>query len=547
MNDTLCSVLFNRVLFKSIVIREKIFKYIYYINTILNYQKEKLIRCEHEHKLDSLVYYDFRKFYLKSLLTASSVGNLELIRFVTEHQEITNDEIDYQSILDVAVEYGQLSIVKFINELPRSDKYYFKSVIDKICRGKHPHLYMEMLQWFKDNRTEQCTRKSLEDATRKGELEVVMWLVENYSHCLSNLHRRNIVTFAAQSGNLQLVKWLVEKDIGDGSVSAIDSASQKGNLEIIKYLDGVQRAADDTTSGDDQRNYSTAMYVAMAEGHFEIVRWFNENRSAAVRYQYRVVMEEACRIGSLEMVQFIYREYEKAVVECGQAEIQPFSDKIMHFAAIYGFKDVVEFLMELEQQNKIVKQFVYMDTVSAMAKFEIFKYLFSKGIVYKLSNKSFDDFARYRDSTALEWFKRNTKLECSSHAYFNAIQFGNLENVIWIHENTTHSLESKHMDDAATRGYLDILCYLHDNGVQCSTNAIDYAYDVSIVKWLYNNRTERCTKRGIDHSITHQNIPKLKFLDQNIKDFKYTQLSKDKNSKCNYFIPKLKFIKDHSL
>jgi hypothetical protein len=71
-------------------------------------------------------------------------------------------------------------------------------------------------------------------------------------------------------------------------------------------------------------------------------------------------------------------------------------------------------------------------------------------------------------------------------------------------------------DWAATYGYLDVIKWLHKNGIKgCSSSTMDYAAEhgyLDIVKWLHINRTEGCTKYAIDLAVKNGHLDVVEFL-----------------------------------
>ena len=61
------------------------------------------------------------------------------------------------------------------------------------------------------------------------------------------------------------------------------------------------------------------------------------------------------------------------------------------------------------------------------------------------------------------------------------------------------------MDNAASRGHLEVIKWLHSNRLEgCTTDAMDEAAsrgNLEVVKWLHFNRTEGCTTMAMDKAI----------------------------------------------
>ncbi|TYZ60504.1 hypothetical protein PybrP1_007956 [[Pythium] brassicae (nom. inval.)] len=81
------------------------------------------------------------------------------------------------------------------------------------------------------------------------------------------------------------------------------------------------------------------------------------------------------------------------------------------------------------------------------------------------------------------------------------------------------------MDQAATRGHLEIVEWLHEHRTEgCTTDAMDNTRSVSMLQWLHDNRTEGCTERASVMAMKQGNFEKLLFLDEkNFLRFTSTQ------------------------
>ncbi|EFA81394.1 hypothetical protein PPL_05379 [Heterostelium album PN500] len=90
----------------------------------------------------------------------------------------------------------------------------------------------------------------------------------------------------------------------------------------------------------------------------------------------------------------------------------------------------------------------------------------------------------------------------SERAMENAVASGNLELVQFLNFNRTEGSKSNLIDIASTFGFLDILRWLHyNNSGGCSTEAMDYSClhgHLQIVQFLHENRSEGCSVDILD-------------------------------------------------
>ena len=110
---------------------------------------------------------------------------------------------------------------------------------------------------------------ALEQAARRGNFEIVKWLVENGA----NVHydKDSALIGASEQGHLDIAKFLLENgaDINAQSGDALGRASKNGHLEMVKLLVG---------SGADIHAYDDyALRMAAGKGHLPVVKYLVEH------------------------------------------------------------------------------------------------------------------------------------------------------------------------------------------------------------------------------------------------------------------------------
>ena len=71
------------------------------------------------------------------------------------------------------------------------------------------------------------------------------------------------------------------------------------------------------------------------------------------------------------------------------------------------------------------------------------------------------------------------------------------------------------MNSAAENGYLHIVKWLHENGFNCTTSAMDNAArngHLHIVKWLHENRTEGYSEWAMDDATRNGHLHIVEYL-----------------------------------
>lgn len=105
----------------------------------------------------------------------------------------------------------------------------------------------------------------------------------------------------------------------------------------------------------------------------------------------------------------------------------------------------------------------------------------------------------------LVWLHENTTATCSTTATDRAARHNYFHAIKWLHENRTEGCTTDAMDSAVENGRLQVIKWLHANRREgCTTNAINHASSVEIVEWLHANRSEGCTIRAGVNALDQQ-------------------------------------------
>ena len=94
---------------------------------------------------------------------------------------------------------------------------------------------LRAIKWLHENRSEGCTRNTMDCAASNGHLKVVKWLHENGKGCTTEA-----MNWAAMNGHLDVIKWLNENRSEGCNFWAIYYASIRGHLKVEKWLHQVR-------------------------------------------------------------------------------------------------------------------------------------------------------------------------------------------------------------------------------------------------------------------------------------------------------------------
>lgn len=216
-----------------------------------------------------------------------------------------NDTSNNRSI-SYACTGGHLKILKWIN-----NKCDFKK-IKKKCKypcadaayGGHIHVLvwfkeqgfnfnreidMGYYQWCKQNRM-NCEHKTdtiMYYATRSGRLDIMKWIIQNWTNKKSIVHEdlfMKLLETASQFGHLHIIKWIIEDEYV--SVTSLQKeeyfgiksqilygAVCKGYLDILKYFKNIGHFYDTFSS---PYTLKSICEKAASGGHINVIKWIVE-------------------------------------------------------------------------------------------------------------------------------------------------------------------------------------------------------------------------------------------------------------------------------
>ena len=212
-----------------------------------------------------------------TIVNAIKHNHLDLVKWLCETCE--NSKYYFTSIHKVAVEIGNMDIVKYIYEMSEF-RYMEQDILDLAVRSGN----LEVVKYLHSEGYEFGKFTFLE-AVKSGNLEVFEWL------CMMNCkndHSLNI-EYGLKGGNLDIIKYLYEKD---QPLSPIRSyyATTSGNLKLVEWL-FEQNFEFDGING------------ALCNGSLEIVKLFLEKGYVLSED----AMSTAAVSGNLELLQFLHK------------------------------------------------------------------------------------------------------------------------------------------------------------------------------------------------------------------------------------------------
>lgn len=139
-------------------------------------------------------------------------------------------------------------------------------------------------------------------------------------------------------------------------------------------------------------------------------------------------------------------------------------------------------------------------------------------------------------------------LDLDEDVWYNFASQGNLEGIRWLHEHNVplNDYEYSVIVDLAMSSHLAVTIYMHQQGYQCTTVAMDWAAQtghLDIVKWLHENREEGCTSKAMDYAAEYGHLDVVQFLHEHRSEG-CTTYAMDKAAQ-NGHLEVLEFLREH--
>ncbi|KAJ3416671.1 hypothetical protein HDV05_000501 [Chytridiales sp. JEL 0842] len=224
--------------------------------------------------------------------------------------------------LDVAAEYGQLDILKFLRE----EIGCSTEAMERALIYGHLHIIRYLHEM-----NDRCTTKIMDEAAKKGHLQIVRFLHENSSEGCTTAAMND----AAAEGHLDVVEFLHKNRSEGCTTDAMNESARHGHLNVVRFLHENRH----------EGCTAKAMDYAAKNGHFEIVKFLNENRREGCTC---AALEGACSRGYLNIVEYLVK-----------VRNEPVTETVWEAAISSGRLNVVELLQAAVERKFSSKDLVY--------------------------------------------------------------------------------------------------------------------------------------------------------------------------------------------
>ncbi|KAK1943499.1 putative ankyrin repeat protein [Phytophthora citrophthora] len=320
----------------------------------------------------------------------------ELLRCFGRDSDTNVKKVSGETMM-LAAERGFLDVVKWIytefHADPTMNLFWVRGEVDEDG-------YIDTVDEFDDTKSVFCS--VVDAAAGKGHLTIVQYLlqvggkaedeharkrqrIETSTATASTTAGCTTVAMdgAAANGHLDVVQWLHDNCSVGCTTAAMDLASLNGHLETVKWLHANRKEGCTTD----------AMDGAAASGHLHVVKWLHEHTSEGCTTD---AMDRAAGGGHFEMLKWLHEN-----------RTEGFTVAAMDGAATYGYFDIVRWL---------------------------------HGLGAGCRTLAMDGAASGGHLRVLRWLFENREEGFTSNAIFNAVQYGQCEAVLILHNISQQGL-----------------------------------------------------------------------------------------------------------
>ena len=262
-------------------------------------------------------------------------GSVELVKYlISRGCDVYDKDSSGRTVLHHACDKGKLELVQYLVD----NHPDMLTIRDKT--GQSPFILtgfsgsVELVKYLKSRGCDVYDKGNdgwtvLHNACDKGKLELVQYLVDNYSEMLTIRDKTGISPFLQTgfSGSVQLVKYLMSRgcDVYDKDSSGrtvLHKACGKGKLELVQYL--VDNHPDMLTIRD--KTGQSPFILTGFSGSVELVKYL-KSRGCDVYDKGNdgwTVLHTACDKGKLELVQYLVDNYSEMLTIRDKTGISPF-------------------------------------------------------------------------------------------------------------------------------------------------------------------------------------------------------------------------------
>ncbi|KAG1702111.1 hypothetical protein DVH05_009903 [Phytophthora capsici] len=310
---------------------------------------------------------------------------------------------------------------------------------------------------------------------------------------------------AARRGEVELVQWLLGNivterftvDNHSGIFKAAEVAAANGHLHILEQV----------LVYDKQGVCIEPAILSAARGNcLSTMKWLSKRLVSPANLQdcANSLLEAAARNGNTEVASWIV---EMVGVDCLRESVASAAQRAISGGHLEMINSLVDIASSLDGP-------FFLDEAAGQGYIEALEWGLEHGGV--CTTAAMDAAASNGHLEVVRWLHRHRTDGCTKRALDDAASYGHLEVVRWLHYNRTEGCSIKAMDGAATHGHLDVVKWLHRHRNEgCTTAAMNGAATgnhIDVVQWLHDHRLEGCSQEAVDGAASNGNVAGIQWL-----------------------------------
>ncbi|TMW61218.1 hypothetical protein Poli38472_013681 [Pythium oligandrum] len=445
---------------------------------------------------------------------AASVGSLEALEYLYSHRT----EGCTTKAMDNAASQGHLDVVKFLHE-NRSEGCSKRAMNGAAANGS-----LGVVKYLHEHRTEGCTSHVIIGAVQGGHFEVVKFLLE---HCDVSVPD-NAVLCAAEIGHWELLELLFQVQFPVHFIQIMTLLAEGGHLDSLKKI-FANTPVNESVLGK-------CLIEAACNGHWyeakfllaEIRRVQGSSHSTGSYYWFSAALEGAALCGDIDMAELLIST---------KHQFWPSQPHGFINTTILGNLDLLEMLEKARRGdvrwNNEVNDDIGEDTfedsdlhwrsvqdgvAAAQGNLEILMWLHQQSFTF--ARPSLLDYgAASGELDVIRYIlEAGRYIVVTSDSIENATQHSQLHVLKYLYERWKDGpCEVPLLDVAAESASLDVVKFVHEQCPEetCTASAMTFAASrgqLDIVRFLHQHRSEGCTVKTMDAAAGHNQLTVLRFL-----------------------------------
>ncbi|TMW58647.1 hypothetical protein Poli38472_010206 [Pythium oligandrum] len=450
-------------------------------------------------------------FELTKLFHENGNGHLDVVRFLHDHR----DEGCTSRAMDQAASNVHLEIVRFLHE--NREEGCSEAALSNAC--KHGHF--EVVKFLLANRPDALfIPPALEGAAFNNHMEILQFLVENALKGETKEIPDAALSAAAGNGHLEVVEYLIQVSEKPCPEAVLKKAAFEGHFHVVKYVYPLVECSSSTLVD--------IVEGIAANGQYDVLSYLLQQNPEIDDANGSSAIEEAAELGYLEVIQLLLDRHPEffntdafsSAISNGRLGILKLLHERFEQRKSEWLEDGEDEVMEYEVEglNDLVQLMI--EVAAGNGHFEVVQWLF-RHYPHSFEMEAVEHAASGGHIDIVRFLLDHTPLQITDETLWNAIGNNRLSVVKFLLENCGSSLnhDSAIMDEAAEKGYYDMVKYLHEHSPEkFSASAMDIAAaegHFDVVRFLHTNRTEGCTTQAMDEAAANNHFDMLQFLHDN--------------------------------